>query len=209
MKTQLSLAIGLAASLVATSAFAQEPAAAPFKALSVSAQVDLMPVGSIDVKFGELEESVDTDFAYGLGVNVLYRVSPMLSFGLAPRYILNVKGSDSEDDVDDEAAKELDLRARVQVELPVAPQLSVFGHVSPGYSIVFVPDSGDEDFKGLVVAFGAGATYDLAPNLYLTGDVSYQLGFHEVDIEVAEGNTVTAEAHVNYLSIGLGAGSRF
>jgi hypothetical protein len=198
MKTQISLAIGLAGSLLATSAFAQEGAAAPAPKLSAGAQIDLLPIGSYDVKVGEFESDGDLAFAYGIGASIDYAVTPMISVGFAPRYIMNVKDTDSDGD----AASELDLRLRVKASFPVSPGMAAYGFVTPGYSIIMAPeDAGDvDDPAGFAIGFGGGATYDVSPSLFVNGELGYQLGFQKSD---------AFEFQTAYLHIGFGAGTRF
>ena len=53
--------------------------------------------------------------------------------------------------------------------------------------------------KGLVVGLHAGAMYDVASNLFLNGQLGYQLGFQKLsDVDLKS----------NFLQIGLGVGMR-
>jgi hypothetical protein len=199
MKTRIALAFGLAGSLLATSAFAQEGTAAAPK-LTAGAQIDLLPVGTLTLD----EADEGTAFAYGIGASIDYAITPMISIGFAPRYIANVITDNAQDDAD--AAAELDLRLRVKAQFPVAPALNAYGFLAPGYSIIMLPDDfeGVDDPAGLVVGFGGGVTYDVAPSFFVNGELGYQIGFQSTSFA---GNDVDFTS--DYLHIGLGAGTRF
>jgi opacity protein-like surface antigen len=196
-------------SLFATSAFADEIAGetSAAKKVSVGAQIDLLPAGTLTLDAPGLNVSSDAGFAYGVGLNASYDLTPNISIGLAPRIIFNIVAKDARDDAP--VGKEYDLRARVTAHFPLIDKLQIFGFAAPGYS--FLTDTNDktDNPSGFVLAFGGGATYDLAPNLFLTGEVGYQLGFQSVTAKDLSGKDITIDETTDYLSIGLGGGTRF
>jgi hypothetical protein len=198
MKT-LSIAL-LAIPMLATTAFAQD-AAGPAPKMRLGAQVEILPLGTLEASAGGQSSSTDADIAYGIGATFDYDITPNFSIGAAPRFIFNVNGKDSNDD----AGKQLDLRVRATAHFPVAPQIQIYGFVAPGYSIVMLPSgAGIDDPKGFAIGFGGGLTYDVAPKVFLSGEVGYQLGFQSTKVLDQD-----LDAKTRYLSIGLGAGARF
>jgi len=152
-----------------------------------------MPMGSLKTNVLGAETSIDSAMAFAIMPVFDYFVIPNLFVGVAPSYAFNVKGKDSMGD----AASQLDLLLRVGYGLPVAEKLGVYGYASPGYSIISPPEG--DSAKGLVVGLHAGAMYDLASNLFLNGQVGYQLGFQKLS---------GTDFKSNYLQIGLGVGMR-
>jgi hypothetical protein len=208
MKTRAALVVALSGSLLATSAYAQEggvavtQTAAPQKG-RVGVQLELVPTGSLTIKSGPIDESHSAAFAYGVGGTFDYDVTPNISVGLAPRIIFNVIDKDAPSGAD--ADKELDLRARFTAHFPVAPKLNVYGFAAPGYSIILLPsDARSDDPAGFVLGLGGGASFDVAPNLYVAGELGYQLGFQSVSYMGQSADVTT-----DLLSISLGAGARF
>ena len=199
MKTRITLATVTFASLFASSAFAQE---APASKLSASAQLELLPVGNAHVEAGDLENDEATATAFGVSGAIDYAVHPNVSVGFAPRVIFGVKASDAPDSVD--AGTEYDLRARIKAHAAVAPRIEAYGFLAPGYSLITSPDEDDETSKGLAIGFGAGATYELSPTAFVSGELGYQLGFQGFEVQ---GQDVTAST--SYLHVGVGGGVRF
>jgi hypothetical protein len=152
-----------------------------------------MPLGSLKTNIGGADLSADSAMAFAIMPVFDYLVMPNLFVGVAPSYAFNVKDKNSMGD----AASQLDLLLRVGYGLPVAEKLGVYGYASPGYSLIR-PSEGDSA-KGLVLGLHAGAMYDLASNLFVNGQVGYQLGFQQLS-----GN----DFKTNYLQIGLGVGMR-
>ena len=159
-----------------------------------------MPLGS----FKSNDSSADTAFAFGVMPTFDLGIGQFLFVGLAPQFIFNVKGKDSPDGTD--AAKELDLRARIGANAKVADTIRVFGYAAPGYSIIMMPDkpSGIDNPAGFVLGFAAGALMDIAPTTYLSAELGYQLGYQSMDAPIV-GNIDTKS---NYMHVGLGIGFR-
>ncbi len=136
----------------------------------------------------------DLKLGYGVGLSFGYAVIPGLYVGVAPQAIFNVKGKDATGD----AAKEYDLLARVAYAYTVAPKINVMVEVMPGYSIVS-PPSGDSA-KGLVVAGGIGASYDVTDQAFVNLGVGYQYGMQKQS---------DFKANVSFLRIAVGGGMKF
>jgi hypothetical protein len=175
---------------------APAPVAGEDKKIDVGLNLLPMLMGKMKTDAG----SGDLKFAYGFGLSANYQVIPGLSVGIAPQFILNVKN----DAAGAKASKELDLFARIAYTYKVMPGLGVYGELLPGYSLVMLPseykDAGAKNPKGLVLAFGAGATYDINEQIFLNVGVGYQLGMQKSD-----GN----KANIRFLRIAVGAGMRF
>lgn len=188
------------AALVAApgAAWAQDPATAESEPrIWIGPQLDLLPLGNLHAEAGDTTVDVDTATTVGFGGALDVRVTPYVSLGIAPRLIIGVKGDD-----DDESRNQLDLRARVTVGSEVAPRVRVHGIGTIGYSMILdAIEIADEtkSASGLIAGFGAGMGYRLQPNLQLTGEITYQLGwqgtsFEGVDIEISD----------RFLTLGVG-----
>jgi hypothetical protein len=164
-----------------------------------------MPVGTLKSEILGTEVSTDTSFAFAIMPTFDVGLGQFLFVGLAPQFIFNVKGKDDEGSGDDDAARELDLRARVGAIAKVADTVRVFGYVAPGYSIIMAPDKDDgvDNPAGFVLGFAGGALADISPTTYLSGEVGYQLGYQKFDFGGA-----SIDSKSNYLHIGIGIGMR-
>ena len=190
---------------------AAEPAAAPPVAaatgtsaapsdskMRLALNVVPMPfLGKLKVGAGGTDMSLDAAFAFGIMPVFDYSIMPNFFVGFSPLYAFNVKPKDATGD----AAKELDLMVRIGGMLPAGDKLNVYGYLSPGYSMI-MPSQGDSA-KGLTVGVHAGAAFDVASNIFVNGQVGYQLGFQKVSVGGQD-----ADVKTNYLQIALGAGMR-
>jgi hypothetical protein len=173
---------------------AQTPLADPNSKVRIGLNLVPMPFGTAKVSLGGLGSfSGDTAFAFGVMPTVDYSINPYFFAGFAPQFTFNVKGKDSTGD----AGKMVDLLLRLGGNAPIADAIQLYGYLAPGYSIV-IPPVGDNS-TGFVLGFHGGVMLDLTPNLFLNGEVGYQLGYqtvHDFDYKL------------NYFQIGLGAGLR-
>jgi hypothetical protein len=142
-------------------------------------------------------ESEEAYFAYGLGLAGVYEVLPGLLVGLAPQLTLNVRPKSAAD-----AAKELDVMARVAYAYRLPDGISVYAEVLPGYSMILLKRGASP--KGLVLAFGAGCAMDLTNRIFASIGAGYQIGFHNQSL-----GEVTVENRTRYLRVALGGGVRF
>jgi hypothetical protein len=186
------------------------PQLASAENLMANARVDVLPYGTLEAEAGDFSAEFDTKVAYAIGGELYYMIAPNVWVGVAPRYILNVdpKPTDGQQD-DDVEATQIDLPVRARYAHPVSPQVSMFGVLGLGYSIIQIPDSGDEgedapNASGLIAGFGGGATFALGGSLYASAELNYQLGFQSVSEDGLD-----AKLKSNYLTLGLGVGSYF
>jgi hypothetical protein len=173
-------------------------AEAPAPKLWIGGGLEMHPVGTVSFSAGGVSGDAGTDTGvFGVDVVALYRVHPMVMVGLAPRYILNIKGGNATD-----SAKMLDIRAVAAVGKDVAPKIHAFGMVGLGYASISVPDQmgmSSPSPAGLTASFAGGAGYALGPKLMATAMLSYELGFESVSV-----GGQSADYKYNYLSFGVG-----
>jgi hypothetical protein len=212
MKFYIALAAGTLGSLISSSAFADDtsltaPAAAP--KLTIGAQVELLPLGSGKITFDGDSESRDTAVAYGISGTLEYAVTPYLGIGVSPRLVLHVTDKDGDDDAADaDASKQIDLRARIRAHYPVTPGLEVYAALTPGYTIITSTVDEVSNSNGFAIGGAVGATYDISPRLFISGEVGYQRAFTSNDTELA-GQKLSSDLEMSYMHVGLGAGTRF
>lgn len=210
MKARMMFVVGSLATLASSSAFAEESSTsltAEAPKMRLAAQVEVLPSGSADEKVGGVSANADMAVAYGISAGFDYAVHKYFSIGVAPRLLLNVKpDGDDGDDVD--ANKAIDLRARLVGHYPVAPKLEVYAALTPGYSIVLSNNDAASNATGFAIGGAVGATYDVSPSVFLTGEVGYQRAFTSTDVTFL-GQKMSEDLDLSYLHIGLGAGTRF
>ena len=185
------------------SAPASEPIPTATGRLWVGPQLDIMAGGNVTLESGANSASADLESAIGLGGIVEYRVSPLVTVGLAPRFAAPIRIHQATD-----SGTQVDLRARVTVGKDVAPRVRLHGIATLGYSWIFHLVSeqnqmtGASEYtttKGIIVGFGAGLYYTISPRLLLAGELSYQIG--------RQGTTVAntdVRASDNFLTLGVG-----
>jgi len=165
--------------------------------------LNLVPMpflGKLKASAGGQSTEADAAFAFGIAPIFDYNITSMFFIGASPTYTFNVKGKDATD-----SAKELDLLLRVGANFPAADKLTVYGYLSPGYSIIQLPSSssGVDNPAGLVLGFHAGAQFDVAPTFFLQGQLGYQIGFQKTSV-----GGMDVDLKTSYLQIGLGGGIR-
>ena len=148
-------------------------------------------LGKLSASVGGISASTDAAFAFGVMPVFDYALNSTFFVGFGPMYTFNVKGKDSMGD----AAEGIDLMLRVGGGAPVADRIQVYGYLSPGYSVVSVPQ-GDSP-KGLVVGAHAGGMMDITPSAFVNAELGYQMGFQSVS---------GANFKTSFFQIGLGAG---
>lgn len=190
----------------ATTATAPEPQATG--SLWVGPQLDIMAAGSITLAAAGNTASTDLDSALGLGGIVEYRVSPLVTVGLSPRFATPVRIHQAT-----QSGSQLDLRARVTVGKELAPRWRLHGIATLGYSWIFSVVTEQNTMtgamsyvtpSGIVFGFGAGFYYTINPRLLLAGELSYQIG--------RQGTTISntdVRASDNYLTLGVGVLTTF
>jgi TolB-like protein len=141
--------------------------------------------------------SADLKFTYGVGILAGYEVLG-LSVGIASQFLPGINCNDCTGD----AAKEYDFMLRVAFAYTVMPKLAVYVEVLPGYSILAVPYA--DNPKGFVLAFGAGATFDITGQLFANLGIGYQRGYQATD-----GNNHYDDFCTKFLRIAVGLGMKF
>jgi len=172
--------------------------AAVMPKLWIGGGLELHPIGTISVSAGGQSADFGTDTTvYGLDVVALYAVTPLISVGVAPRYIMGIKGGNATD-----SATMYDLRAVGAVGKDVAPKIHAFGGAGLGYASISIPDQGgmsQPSPSGLTLSFMGGAGYAVSPKLMVTAMLSYELGFESVSV-----GGQSADEKFNFLSFGVG-----
>jgi hypothetical protein len=184
-----------------TAAATATPTAADATKMRLGLNIVPMPIGSLKSNVAGADTSLDTAFAFGVMPIFDYKLHPNFFVGVSPLYIFNVKGKDAMGD----AASELDIQLRLGGGAPLTDKLGAYGYLSPGYSIVMLPqavkDAGASNPKGFMLGIHAGAMMDLASNVFVNAELGYQLGFQKMSI----GGT-DVDSKSNFFQIGLGAG---
>ncbi len=170
-----------------------------------------MPMGTIKSGANGKENSTDLGFAFAIAPAFDYSINQFLFVGLAPQFILNVKPKDEMPNVKNDAWKQLDLRVRVGGNAKIADTAMLYGYLAPGYSMLMLPDSaktaGVDDPAGFILGFAAGAMYDLTPDVFLNGELGYQVGYQKVS-GTFMGVKVEGDSKTNFLHVGVGLGLR-
>jgi hypothetical protein len=144
--------------------------APPHRKLEVGLSFLPMALGKFTSSPGGTPKTVDASFAYGAMLSVSYEVLSGLVVGLAPQYTFNVK-----DKLSPEAAKELDVLARVAYAYRPVETITVYAEVLPGYSVILPPEGSAA--RGPVLAFGAGFAMDMTDRIFVNVGGGYQIGF--------------------------------
>ena len=199
--TIVALLGSVAAAQELTPAVAADTSLGETSAMRLGVVLSPMPAGTLKGSALGVTAESDTKFAFGVMPTFDFSLNQFLFVGLAPQFIFNVKADESDSD----AAKELDLRARIGGIAKVADTIRVFGYAAPGYSIIMLPDEADgiDNPAGFVLGFAAGAAFDLAPSTYLSAEIGYQVGYQSTKFL---NNDV--DFKTNYLHLGVGLGFR-
>jgi hypothetical protein len=208
MKTQMTLAVATLGALVCAPAFADDgiSTTGTDSKIAVQAQFEVLPIGSAKGTIADTSTSTDTAVAYGISGTFEYALTPYLSLGVAPRLVLHVISDEAT--AEDTSDKELDLRARLRAHYPVAPGVERYAAVMPGYTFVLSSEDDVDSSKGFAIAGAVGATYNVSPKLFLSGEIGYQRAFTSTDIMLGS-QSINADLDLSYMHIGLGAGTRF
>ena len=190
---------------------AEQPAVAPAAAPDTKFQVGVaflpMLIGKYKVSGTGISQSQDLKFAYGVGLTAGYAVIPGLSVGIAPQFIFGIKpdvaGAPSD------SAKEIDIMARIAYAYHVIPALAAYAEVLPGYSIIMIPDSWKNGMSmdnpaGFVIAFGAGAAYDITDMFFANVGIGYQMGLQSTKVAGSSYDVKTS-----FLRLAVGGGVKF
>lgn len=175
----------------------------------VGASLEIMPTGTIVGSlggFGDTSSSANTAIGFGVLADHAVARRSLISVGFAPRFFFGVKGSNDNGD----SAEELDLRLRATIGGEVAPKIRPYFFVTPGYSILFLPDNNNVNNgnslhpHGFEVGLGGGVSYDVSPTLRGFAELGYQWGFQGGSFQVI-GTTTDYKLETRYLGIAIGA----
>lgn len=202
--SSLSLAALVLGGLSSTVAFAQSPAE-PAAGVAASAggpaslgqmrlSLDIVPapLGKFKFKVGDSDVSQDAAFAFGVRAVFDYSINDYVFVGFGPQALFNVTGKDSSGD----AGKQYDLSARVGGHAPIGDNLHLYGFLSPGYSILSIPNADAAKGFSLGVAVGALVSFP-GSNFFLNGELGYHMTFLSVN---------SNDFKTNYPLIALGGG---
>lgn len=179
-------------------------------ALGVS--LSMLPLGSLSLggtsPVGAFQGGGDAAAAMAVSPFFEYSLSPYVSVGVSPQVVFNVKGSG-----DSSAATEYDLRARVTFWKGVSPRLVAFARLSPGYSIIALPDAWTSTFagaslgmdKGWLLGASAGVEYLVSPAAFLVLEGGYQAGFQGA-VVTSQGARYELDLATRYPHVSLGFG---
>jgi hypothetical protein len=168
----------------------------------VSADFELLPTGTISGSIGGFSGSTDAATAYGVGLTFENQVNDLISVGLAPRFLFNVKGANDTGD----SSKQIDIRARVAAGHELIPKMRLYGFGEPGYSIMFPPNNNNGQSvhpNGFVIAAGGGLSFELSPTVRAMFELGYQWGFQSWSYSNG-GITANGDLKDNYLALGFG-----
>lgn len=124
--------------------------------------------GSIEVKDGETTDTTD----YGASVSGLYYVTPMVGVGATLQY----SNSKEKTAGVETGLSTLLVGPAVGLDVPVAPQLSVFGRGAVGYASSTRTETGRPDFDltGWGFALEAGVKYFVVKSFSVDAGVGYE-----------------------------------
>jgi hypothetical protein len=158
-----------------------------------------MAVGKFTSTPGGTPKTVDAAFAYGAVLSASYEVLHGLFVGLAPQLTFNVRDKTA---ADSDKARELDVLVRVAYAYRLVDTISVYAEVLPGYSLILPPNGSAP--RGIVLAFGAGASMDLTDRCFANFGMGYQIGYQNRDE-----SGVSLETRTKYVRVVMGGGVKF
>jgi hypothetical protein len=159
---------------------------------------ELLPTGNISTSEAATTVSADTTVTNAVAPFIDFLLgSPNFSLGFSPQFIFGVKGSGAAS-----SATEYDLRARLTARYPVSSGGAMYTRLSPGYSIVSVPDlpSGVSNPAGFAVDITVGGEIPVVPQVSVVVELGYQLGFQGT----TDTNGADVDYHTRFLHLGAG-----
>lgn len=168
----------------------------------IGGHLGLSPIGTLKVEAQDVSGSVDAATAFEIGGRAGLQITPLLSIGVAPTILLNVKDKDANN-----SASELDLPLRVELGGEVAPKIRIYGFAAPGYTILFPPSDSMGNTthpSGFMIGFGGGVGYRVAPRFAVMGELGYQFRFVS-ETEQVLNTSVDVSAQFNYLTFAVAA----
>lgn len=142
----------------------------------------------------------DFDMAYALTASADYQINDIFTVRAMPRYVMNIKSSQSGGGGSSDSSSAYDLRVGGTAGKDMTPKIRLYGLGALGYSSISFPSSSQVgSASGMTVTVGVGGTYMLSPKMRLYGEASYEAGFQSVS---AMGQS--ADYKVNFLDISAG-----
>jgi hypothetical protein len=158
--------------------------------------LELLPVGTITANPAQGPTSAtDAAFAVGVAAFVDEAVTRFIAIGISPQVVFRSGGAGDAR----QSATQVDLRGRLTGRAPVSPDSHLYGRLSPGYSLMLLPESWGKDVpmpRGFILDFSVGAELRVLPNLFAVLDLGYQFGLQ---------STLSSQ----YLHIGAGLAYAF
>ena len=146
------------------------------------------PLGDDDVK-----DAVNVSYQWGFGVGAFFALLPSRRLGLSAGFAFEHNPTTLDDDIDD-VCDLVDAHCAIHVFrlLPevriggVVNRLYAYGVISPGLGLVYAKYDGaftdDEDTDaGFNLGLGGGAHYVVWRNLYIGGELGFDLGWYTND----------------------------
>lgn len=140
---------------------------------------------------------MDFATAYAISGVLDYAFTSYLRIGVAPRLVLHVKDDGFPTNPTNKA---VDVRVRIRAHYAISG-LELYAAFTPGYEVILTDGGGDHPYDGWALGGSAGATYDLSPDLFVGGEIGYQVAYNAVNPR--------DKWQLSYAHIGLGAGTRF
>ena len=161
---------------------------------------ELLPVGTLMATESNgktsRDGSVDSRFAVAVAPALDIAASPYFAMGVSPKVVFRVKGENASA----RSATEFDFRFRLTGRVPLSQSTRVYGRVSPGFSLISLPDADGNDPKGFVIDTSVGIEVAVLPRLFVVVDLGYQVGFQSSKSPAAD---VTFDG-TRYLHLGGG-----
>ncbi len=173
------------------------PPRAPVRVGAASAQVDLLPAGSLHRKLQG--DSLTSAAATTVGLTAVFEFfpTPQIALGFAPGLVFGLR-----DDTGELAGPvtQIDARARLRFGQLDSDDLALSGYLALGGSWLSLPDDGVTS-SGATVGFGINVTYPLRGRSFVVFDVGYQAGFQGT----ASDQVVDLSTSLLHLGFGLGS----
>jgi hypothetical protein len=141
-------------------------AAAGRRSIAVSAQLELLPVGTL----GTESDGLEAIAAYGISGNLEYRVAPEVGLGVNPGVVFGLRSERRP-----ASATEFDLRARLRIGNLSNDGFGGHGYASAGASWIIRPNDAPTSF-GAVLGLGLAVSHPVGHTAFLTVEVGYQFG---------------------------------
>lgn len=196
----LAVVLGVAIITNATAARAAEAVAAesPSAKMRVTALFVPAPLGFLRSGSPGNVATVGSQPAFGFATAFDFIAGPHLFVGFATGYTFHIVARGTTAD----PATAFDLTVRFGGSLPVAPKVTAYGYLAPGYSwMQGAPQASNP--QGPIVGLHAGALLDLTPTWYADVELGYQAGFQRTSF-----NQMEDPANASFFQTGVGVGVR-